>query len=213
MGLFVEQPKASPSAPMYTLGLSKTIIIVGLGNPGKEYTLTRHNVGFVCVEALAEALKFPGWTLKKDLFAEVTSHTIGHMRVILVKPTTFMNDSGKTVHAGQHFYKVATSQTAVVHDELDIPFGQIRTRNGGGDAGHNGIKSIITHCGDNFGRVRVGIANDISAQADSTDFVLGKFTKTEQAKLDALTAETTSILTELIYRDGVLNPETRSFII
>jgi PTH1 family peptidyl-tRNA hydrolase len=211
MGLFMEQPKASPSVPLYTLGLTKNILIAGLGNPGAEYTGTRHNIGFECLDALAKSLGFPAWTLKKDLHGQITSQTIGDTRVILLRPATFMNDSGKAVQAVQQFYKIPTTQLIVVHDELDIPFGQIRTRNGGGAAGHNGIKSIIQHCQDQFGRIRIGIGNDFSAQADSADFVLGKFTATEKEQLSKLTPETTNILTDLIHSGGILNPETRSF--
>src|SRR5882762_5438852 len=170
MALFQKKSNTSSAAPLYTLGLQKTVLIVGLGNPGKEYDKTRHNIGFAALDSFAAKLDFPDWITKKDLKSLISTQTIGDTRVVLVKPTTFMNLSGEAVQAVQHFYKVPDSQVVAVHDELDIPFGQIRTRLGGSDAGHNGIKSLIAHIGDGFGRVRVGVSNDISQKADSTDF-------------------------------------------
>ncbi len=198
--------------PLYTLGLQKTIIIVGLGNVGKEYEGTRHNIGFAAVDTLAEKLDFPDWTVKKDLKCQMSMHTINDTRVILVKPTTFMNLSGESLQAVQNFYKVGHENILAVHDELDIPFGQIRMRMGGSDAGNNGVKSLIEHLGEGFGRVRVGIRNDIAEKADSANFVLGKFTKEEKEQLPELMRETNAILSEYIHGQP-LTHETRSFII
>ena len=212
MALFQKKPQTSNSAPLYTLGLQKTIIIVGLGNPGKEYDGTRHNIGFACLDSLAEKLDFPKWITKKDLKSLITNQTIADARVILIKPTTFMNLSGEAVQAAQNFYKVPTEQVLAVHDELDIPFGQIRTRLGGSDAGHNGVKSLIEHLGEGFGRIRIGIRNKVAEKADGKDFVLGKFNKEEQQQLPALLRETTAILSEYTHGQP-LTSETRSFIV
>jgi len=213
MALFQKNPNTvTNAAPLYTLGLQKSLVIVGLGNPGKQYDGTRHNIGFACVDSLAEKLEFPDWSTKKDLFCTLTQHTIADTRIILVKPTTFMNDSGKAVLAATQFYKIPTAQLLVVHDELDIPFGQIRTRIGGSAAGHNGIQSIIRLTGEEFGRVRIGIQNEISIKADSTDFVLGKFTTEEQGLIPGLLRETNAILSEYIHGQPLAH-ETRSFII
>ncbi len=211
MGLFQKKPQVSSSAPLYTLGLQKNLIIVGLGNPGKEYDGTRHNIGFTTVDALASKLEFPAWVEKKDLKCLITFQTINDTRAILVKPTTFMNLSGEAVQAVAHFYKIQEESIIVVHDELDIPFGQIRLRRGGSAAGHNGVKSLIEHLGENFGRVRIGIQNDIAAKADSKDFVLGKFTKEEQEHLPELLRETNAILSEYIHGQPV-TAETRTFL-
>jgi len=212
MGLFQKKPLVGTSVPLYTLGLNKTILIVGLGNIGKQYELTRHNVGFNCLNAFAETHEFEPWVEKKDLKCQLASKVLGDVRVILIKPITMMNLSGEAVQATAHFYKIEFNQIVAVHDELDIPFGQIRMRVGGGAAGHNGIKSLIQHIGDEFGRVRIGIQPDSKVQNNMSDFVLDKFTKEEQAHLPDLCREVNSILTEYVYR-GELQPETRSFII
>lgn len=198
------------SAPLYTLGLNKTLLIVGLGNIGKKYEATRHNIGFICVDALATKLAADPWTEKKDLKAHLTQAMVNDTRVILIKPTTLMNKSGEAVQAVTHFYKIPPDNTLVVHDELDIPFGQIRTRLGGSAAGNNGIKSIIQHCGENFGRVRIGIQAE--TKIDASDFVLARFSAEESEETPALIKETTAILTEYIY-SGQLTAETRSFLL
>ncbi len=213
MGLFVRDQNTGMEQPLYSVGLSKTLLIVGLGNPGKKYDLTRHNIGFHCLDHVAKQNEFPDWTNKKDLKAHLSAHNLGQTHVILCKPTTFMNNSGDAVQAIQHFYKISDADTIIVHDEIDIPFGQIRLRTGGGHAGHNGIKSIIAQGSPGAGRVRIGIANEFSAEADSADFVLGKFTTAEQKNLPALTQEVNAILIEAIYGGGTLPTETRNFIV
>ncbi len=213
MGLFVREQNTGMEQPLYSVGLSKTVLVVGLGNVGKEYDLTRHNIGFYSLDHFAKQNEFAAWTNKKDLKAHLSSHNLGQTRVILCKPTTFMNNSGEAVQAIQKFYKVSDSDTVLVHDEIDIPFGQIRLRNGGGHAGHNGVKSVIGQGSAGASRVRIGIANEFSAQADSADFVLGKFTKEEQKNLPALAQEVNAILIEYVYGNSPLPTETRSFIV
>lgn len=210
MGLF-QRKELSLSQPLYNLTPDKTLLIVGLGNPGKEYENTRHNIGFVCLDNFAQVNDFPGFTSKSDLKCELSVKSLGSTRVILVKPATFMNLSGDAVFTASNYYKIPTEQILVVHDELDIPFGQIRTRLAGSDAGHNGIKSLISNIGDNFGRIRIGVGNEMSEKADSADFVLGKFTPEEQQHMPALLKEVSTILGEYI-STGALGHETRSFI-
>lgn len=210
MALFQKKPQTSDNLPLYTLGMNKTALIVGLGNPGKKYEGTRHNIGFECIDAFAKAHDFDPWMEKKDLKSQVTLKTLGDVRVILCKPLTFMNLSGEAVQALSHFYKIEPGQLVAVHDELDIPFGQIRMRMGGSDAGHNGIKSLIQHIGPEFGRIRIGISAE--TKMDGTDFVLAKFSEEEQKEMNQLTREVTSILTEYIYQ-GKLQSETRKFTI
>ncbi len=211
MGLFQKKPQVSSSAPLYTLGLNKTVLVVGLGNTGKEYDTTRHNVGFSCIDEFAKLNDFGSWIEKKDLKCNFTSGTIGSTRVIAIKPNTYMNNSGESVQLAAHFYKIEPASILVLHDELAIDFGQIRTRHGGSDAGNNGVKSVIQHIGPDFPRIRIGIANEISSKADKADFVLGKFTQTEQSKLAALTREVVSIITEFIASDK-LPHDTHSFV-
>lgn len=210
MALFQKKPDTS-SPPLYSLGLNRSVIIVGLGNPGKEHDNTRHNIGFDCINALTSKQEFDPWIDKKDLKCQITSKLIGSTRVIAVKPTTYMNLSGEAVQAVENFYKVSPEQMIVIHDELDIPFGQIRTRVGGGSAGHNGIKSVVQHCGENFGRVRIGIGPKEPEQMDSADFVLAAFTPEQRDHMPALLKEVQAILTEYIYGD-TLPAETRTFI-
>ncbi len=212
MSLFQKKPDVENSKPIYTLGLQKHVLVVGLGNVGKEYDDTRHNVGFACINALADSQGIDGWANKKDLKSEIATGNVGNTRVILCKPTTMMNLSGTAVQSVAHFYKIQPSQIVVVHDELDIDFGQIRTRTGGSDAGHNGIKSLIEHMGEDFGRVRVGVGPKKPAQIDSADFVLGKFSADEQTQIKNLLQESTAILTEFIHSQ-IISAETRNFIV
>jgi PTH1 family peptidyl-tRNA hydrolase len=211
MGLFQERPSTGDNAPLYTTGMNKTVLIVGLGNIGKEYNNTRHNIGFEIIDFFAAKHGFDPWVSKKDQFCVTTSKTIGSTRVILCKPTTYMNESGRALQAVQRFYKIANSSTLVVYDELDIHFGQLRTRIGGGSAGHNGVKSLIAHCGDDFGRLRIGIGPNSSAHIDSADFVLAAFGKKDTAMIPLLLIEANSILSEYAHNAGQLQEETRSF--
>jgi len=197
---------------MYTtFGMTKTLLVVGLGNPDPEYAKTRHNVGFICLDEFARKNSFDPWTNKKDLKSKITQVTIGDTRVILVKPQTFMNLSGEAVQAVQHFYKLSNTQTVVVHDELDVNFGQIRLRTGGSAAGNNGIKSVTQHIGEDYARVRVGIGPKEPAQIDSADFVLQDFSAAQAKDLPALTQEVSAILSEYAYGTPFA-PETRTFL-
>lgn len=213
MSLFQRRPQVSDPVNYVTVGLNKTVLIVGLGNPGVEYDGTRHNIGFACVDEFVEkSSDMAGWVAKKDLKCLVSTGRLGETRVFAIKPATFMNLSGEAVQAVSDFYKIHPNQTVVVHDELDISFGQIRTRMGGSSAGHNGIKSIVEHIGEDFGRVRIGVGPKAPEQIDSADFVLGKFTKDQQAELPALKREANAILTEYVFANQ-LPAETRSFLI
>ena len=211
MALFQKKPVVESVMPLYTLSANKTMLIIGLGNPGDEYTDTRHNVGFACLDRYAEDNDFGQWVHKKDLKCQLSQQTLGDTRILLVKPTTFMNHSGEAMQAVQQFYKISAEHTVIVYDDLDIDFGQIRCRTGGSAAGHNGIKSIIQHNGEQTGRIRVGIGPKAHEQMDSADFVLQRFTADELARTKDLTREVSAILTETIYGDGKLPHDTRSF--
>ena len=135
-------------------------IIAGLGNPGSEYAKTRHNVGFMFVDALAGKLGVTEW---KDKFeAKIGETRIGSEKVLLVKPQTYMNESGRSLGPLMSFYKLEPEDLIVVHDDMDIPAGTIRIRKKGSAGGHNGIKSILAHVGDeHFPRVRIGIGRPL----------------------------------------------------
>jgi PTH1 family peptidyl-tRNA hydrolase len=213
MAWLQRRPQVADPVNYFSVGLNKTLLIVGLGNPGKEYDGTRHNIGFEAVEAFAKAIDLSGWVEKKDLKCLMSEGRINDCKVIVIKPTTFMNLSGEAVQAVVHFYKIPTQYTLVAHDELDIDFGQIRTRKGGSPAGHNGVKSISEQLGDEmYGRVRIGIGPKKPAKMDSADFVLQKFNDKERKDLPALLKESTAILSEYTYGSGELAVETRQFL-
>ncbi|MFC2316165.1 MAG: aminoacyl-tRNA hydrolase [Selenomonas massiliensis] len=131
-------------------------IIAGLGNPGAEYAHTKHNVGFMLVDVLAEKLGAASW--KEDFFSALTEVRIGGEKVFLVKPLTYMNNSGEALGPMLSYYKLDVDDLVVVHDDMDIPAGMVRIRRKGSSGGHNGIKSIIAHVGsEDFARVRIGI--------------------------------------------------------
>lgn len=157
-------------------------LIIGLGNPGEQYELTRHNIGFAVVDSFAREHNLT-WQTKNKFKAWIAEAFVEQEKVILLKPTTFYNLSGEAVQAVLHFYKVPLNEVLVVHDELALPFGVIRTRRGGSDAGNNGLKSIIGACGPDFARVRIGIANEQLARTDAADFVLNRFSAKEKTHL------------------------------
>ena len=155
-------------------------LIVGLGNPGKEYADTRHNVGFRCVELLARRA---GLTWEKPrLKAEQTRGTIVGREVVLAKPTTYMNLSGVAVAQLVRWYKVPLDQLLIVHDDLDLPFGQLRLRAEGSAGGQNGMGSIVEHLGTRaVQRLKIGISRP--TRGDPKDYVLARFTKEQAAEL------------------------------
>jgi PTH1 family peptidyl-tRNA hydrolase len=213
MSWLQKRPQVADPVNYYTVGLNKTLLIVGLGNVGRQYVGTRHNIGFTCVDAFAQSTDISNWVDKKDFQCHMASGQLGESKVIIIKPTTLMNLSGDAVLTVSNFYKIPPQHIVVVHDELDVNFGQIRTRIGGSSAGHNGIKSVTKLLGDeNYGRVRVGIGPKKPAQMDSADFVLQKFSEKEQAEMPQLLKESTAVLSELVY-GGQLATDTRSFLL
>lgn len=157
------------------------LLVVGLGNPGAKYAKNRHNVGFMVVDRLAEKLKAPAFREKfHGEFSKVASPEL-----VLLKPLTFMNLSGESVQAAMKFFKAELKDVLVIHDELDLAYGENRLKLGGGTAGHNGLKSMLQHCGgDGFARVRVGIGRPRGE--DVVSHVLGDFSAIERATLEAV---------------------------
>jgi PTH1 family peptidyl-tRNA hydrolase len=153
-------------------------LLVGLGNPGPEYALTRHNIGFMALDALAGAVSFTS-----KFHGLSASHSIEGQKVILLKPHTFMNLSGKSVQAAMAFYKIPPENVIVLHDELDIPLGKIRIKQGGGANGHNGLKDIDQMVGVNYWRIRLGIGHPgMKEQVHS--HVLSKFSTDEMSEVE-----------------------------
>jgi PTH1 family peptidyl-tRNA hydrolase len=206
MGLF--QKKILPvTVPQYTLGHQETRLIVGLGNIGKEYERTRHNVGFLSVDDFAVREEFNPWIDKKDLKAILCAKIIDGKKVILCKPTTMMNLSGEAIQAVQNFYKIGDEGTCIVYDELDLEFGTIRTGQGGSSAGHNGIKSLMTHTENKGWRIRVGIGPKSPEQMDTADFVLQKFSKVQLETLPKIKKEVINLLNDWL--SGQAKADTR----
>ena len=152
---------------------NKPILVVGLGNPGAEYVNTRHNVGFMALDAIAGA----DATWKKEKNALTYATSIDGQRVIFVKPQTYMNNSGAAVLALMTFYKVPLENIIVIHDDMDLRVGESREKIGGGSAGHNGIKSIDANVGRDYKRIRIGIGHprDFDLPMNPADWVLGRF--------------------------------------
>lgn len=214
MAWLQKRPQVSDPQMFYTLGLNKTVLLVGLGNPGKEYEMTRHNIGFICIDDfVSKTDEMSDWIAKKDMKCHISSGRLGDSKVIAIKPTTYMNLSGEAVQAVMNFYKIHPDNTLVVHDELDIGFGSIRLRVGGSSAGHNGIKSISSLIGVDYGRVRIGIGPKKPASIKSEDFVLQKFSEAELKHLTNLKKEVSAIISEYVYGGGILANETRDFIV
>jgi PTH1 family peptidyl-tRNA hydrolase len=151
-------------------------IWVGLGNPGAEYAMHRHNVGFMAVDAIAEVWNFD--PPKKAFSGWAQLGRIGPPRVLLLKPATFMNESGRSIRAALDFYKAAPADVTVFHDELDLTPFRVKVKRGGGTAGHNGLRSTEAHIGADFRRVRIGIGHP-GHKDRVTRYVLGNYAKAE----------------------------------
>ena len=155
----------------------------GLGNPGRAYSRNRHNIGFMAIEAIARRHGLP--CPRAKFHGLLTEGTIGGERVMLLAPQTFMNESGRAVGEAARFHKIALQEVAVFHDELDLAPGKLRVKVGGGDAGHNGLRSITAHLGAGYRRVRLGIGHP-GDKALVHGFVLSDFAKAEASWVEAL---------------------------
>lgn len=174
-------------------------LVVGLGNPGRKYVRTRHNVGFLVVELLASR-----WGIdpeRKQANALLGDGLIGSERAVLVRPQTFMNLSGQPVRALLDFYKLTPAKVLVIHDDVDLPFGDVRVKVGGGHGGHNGLRDISRHCGPDYGRVRVGVSRPPEGW-DTADYVLGTWTADETATLPDVVEQAANAV-ESSLRDGL----------
>lgn len=158
-------------------------LIVGLGNPGAKYAGNRHNIGFMAVDRIAEDHGFGPWRSKFQ--GQVSEGRLGREKVLLLKPETFMNKSGQSVGEAMRFYKLAPDDVIVIHDEIDLAPGKARIKQGGGHAGHNGLRSIHAHIGDTYGRVRLGVGHP--GRKDLVPiYVLHDFPKADAGWLDDL---------------------------
>jgi len=159
------------------------LVIAGLGNPGARHALNRHNIGFMAVDAIAERGRFgPFRARHQGLVAE---GLIGDERVVLLKPQTYMNDSGRSVGAALRYLKLDLGALIAIHDELDLAPGKVRVKVGGGDAGHNGLRSITAHLGPDYKRVRIGIGHP-GDKALVQHYVLSDFARSEAGWVEAV---------------------------
>jgi PTH1 family peptidyl-tRNA hydrolase len=159
------------------------LLFVGLGNPGSQYVRNRHNIGFMAVEAIARRHGFSPW---KRRFQGVTAEgSLGGERVLALLPGTFMNDSGRAVQEAAAFYKIPIGDVVVFQDEVELPPGKLRMKTGGGNAGHNGLRSITTHVGNDYRRVRLGIGHP-GVKELVHGHVLSDFSKADMEWVEAL---------------------------
>ena len=158
-------------------------LFVGLGNPGARYAGNRHNIGFMAVDAIAKRHGFPPW--RRRFQGVATERTIGGDRVLLLLPGTYMNESGLAVAEAMHFYKLPLSDVIVLHDEIELPPAKLRMKTGGGNAGHNGLRSVSAHVGNDYRRVRFGVGHP--GHKDLVQpYVLNDFAKSERPWVEAL---------------------------
>lgn len=157
-------------------------IVAGLGNPGDKYLYTRHNCGFLTIDYLCQEHNIKLTKVKyKSLYGE---GIIGGKKVILVKPQTFMNNSGEAISELMSFYKISNENLIIIYDDTSLPVGKLRLRSKGSAGGHNGIKSIISHINsDIFNRIKIGIGAPLHSDFDLADYVLGSFSKQEQKEM------------------------------
>jgi peptidyl-tRNA hydrolase, PTH1 family len=176
------------------------LLVVGLGNPGRQYSANRHNVGFMVVDDLAIACRADGFRSKFN--GEYAKGELSGEDIVLLKPQTFMNESGRSVQAAMAFFKPRIDRVLVIHDELDLPFGTVRLKVGGGHAGHNGLRSIMACIGTgDFGRIRFGIGRPPPGfRGEVADYVLSNFDGSERAELPDLLKKAAASVVEVATR-------------
>ena len=164
-------------------------VILAQGTPGAEYARPRHNAGFIVLNAIAD-VSGASWKSANKFNADTAEITLEGEKVLLVKPSTFYNETGRTARAIADFYKLTPAKDMLVlHDELALPFGAIRVRQRGSDAGNNGIKSLNAHLGPEYWRIRIGVWNELRDRMDDANFVLSAFTKNEHEVLQRLVSD------------------------
>lgn len=174
------------------------IILAGLGNPGPKYAGNRHNIGFMAVDRIHARHRFPAW--RRNFQSEVAEGTIAGERVLLMKPQTFMNESGRAVGEAVRFLKLAPTDVVVLHDELDLPPGKLRMKLGGGHGGHNGLRSITSQITDGYRRMRLGIGHPGQKELVH-GHVLSDFHKADQAWLEAFLDAVTDHIDDVVKGD------------
>ena len=181
--------------------MAEPLLVIGLGNPGPQYEKTRHNIGFMVADMLAARVG-GSFKVHKRSGAEIVTGRLGNRPVVVAKPRTYMNESGRHVGPLAKFYSVSPADVIVIHDELDIDFGKIRLKLGGGEGGHNGLRSVANALGTkDFQRVRIGIGRP-PGRKDPADFVLENFSAAERKELPAICEQATDAI-ELLIETGL----------
>lgn len=175
-------------------------VVFALGNPGEDFVGSRHNVGFIILNYLSEQLKL-SWQEKSRFSSLIAETTIGDEKVILVRPTTYYNDTGLAARALIDFYKLDQGKDFLaIHDDFALPFGTVRVRTKGSDAGNNGVKSLNNHLGESYLRLRIGTWNQKRNEIDDVDFVLGRFTSEERDTLrNTITPRAIELIDDFIH--------------
>jgi peptidyl-tRNA hydrolase, PTH1 family len=177
------------------------LLVAGLGNPGPRYAATRHNVGFRLIDELARRCGVASSAFRERFHGEIAAARLGDAELLLLRPQTFMNESGRSVQAACAFYKIKPSELIVAHDELDLPFADVRLKKGGGDGGNRGIRSVSAALGPDYVRIRLGIGRPPpDFRGDPADFVLQAFASTELSDVEKMLergAEAVSLVTSL----------------
>ncbi len=174
-------------------------LVVGLGNPGRRYVQTRHNIGFMVIENLSNR-----WTIPADgkqLGALVGGGRIGNTKAMLVRPQSFMNRSGQPVRSLMGYFKAEPTDVVVVHDDLDLPFGRVQLKRSGGHGGHNGLRDLNKHVGSDYIRIRMGVGRPPEGW-DTADYVLGKWNPKEKAEIESILDRGADAV-EAVLRDGI----------
>ena len=168
------------------------LLIAGLGNPGPRYQATRHNLGFRVIDELARQCSLQASAFRDRFHGEVASARLGNEDLLLLRPQTFMNDSGRSVQAACTFYKIKPAELIVVHDELDLPFGDVRLKKGGGDGGNRGVRSVTAALGPDYLRIRLGLGRPPpDFRGDPADFVLQAFASAELEAVEQMVSRAT----------------------
>jgi PTH1 family peptidyl-tRNA hydrolase len=183
------------------------VLFVGLGNPGPRYTNSRHNIGFRIIDAIAAMHHVAAPFKKVAAVVEISSLCMDQTKIILAKPLTFMNLSGQAVRFLVDFYKISSEKVYVFHDDIDLEFGHVKIKNGGGNGGHNGLRSIDALIGNNYSRIRIGIGRPES-KALVSSHVLGDFTADEETAIQHICQRVSENIALLLSNDNKLQSES-----
>jgi len=172
-------------------------LIIGLGNPGKKYEKTRHNLGFLAIDQLAEKIKINDWKIKMQFNANIAEENFNNEKIILAKPQTFMNNSGMAIKSITDYYKISAENILIIHDDIDLKLGEIKIQKNRSSAGHNGVQSIIDYLKTkDFIRIRLGIKPiDQETIIDIEKFVLQKFSKKEESIVQKIIKKAAALIT------------------